>query len=415
MKKDIILTYATEFFSLAASLITYKLAAVLLGNDGFANYALSRRIATLIQSGILMGLSVGITRYISCGTYGKCKDSTGSYFISGIVIVSLALIIFSVVFQIFKSEFAFLLFGSTKYIFLISPINIIIAGFIFHTLSYSYFRGKLFMKMANLMSFINMGLITVFAFLFNRSLTGGLYFIGLGWLLVSAFFLCSILVQLGRVDVHLIKDSKKLLIYSFPRALGDFALGLLYSLPIIFTAHIADTVKAGYLAFGVSLVNMMGVFVSPISLMLLPKAGELISQGNLTLLKHIATKTVKTTLFTAILIVVFFELFASQLIWVYLGKSFVEIALVCRIVILGSLGTVIFYSIKGILDASYVKPINTRNIIVSLGLFLLLSGVSIISRQNYLYFAVAFVLAVSLLAILTFFETKLVFERNKGV
>ena len=64
MKNKYVITFATEFVVLISSLLVYKLAAIVLGNTGFSEYALSRRILSFIQPAVLMGLTVGIPRYM---------------------------------------------------------------------------------------------------------------------------------------------------------------------------------------------------------------------------------------------------------------------------------------------------------------------------------------------------------------
>ncbi len=65
MKKDVIITFAAQFFILITGILVYKFAAVFFGKTGFAEYALCRRTMVLILPAILLSLDVGISRYIA--------------------------------------------------------------------------------------------------------------------------------------------------------------------------------------------------------------------------------------------------------------------------------------------------------------------------------------------------------------
>ena len=100
LKKDYIVTIIVQFAVLASVFLVYKLAAEFLGTDGFSGYALSRRTISLIQPAILMGLGVGIPRYIAYGYANPDQKNPDAYFISALFILAPVIFIFFIFFNL---------------------------------------------------------------------------------------------------------------------------------------------------------------------------------------------------------------------------------------------------------------------------------------------------------------------------
>ena len=57
-------TFLTEFVVMASQILLYKLAAHYLGKTGFSEYALARRTVSLLFPILVLGMAVGLPRYI---------------------------------------------------------------------------------------------------------------------------------------------------------------------------------------------------------------------------------------------------------------------------------------------------------------------------------------------------------------
>ena len=73
--------------------------------------------------------------------------------------------------------------------------------------------------------------------------------------------------------------AKELLRFGVQRVPGDFILMALFALPATIVAHKSGIRAAGFVAFGISMLNVIGSFFSPFGLILLPKAGALLAAG----------------------------------------------------------------------------------------------------------------------------------------
>ncbi|UCD84902.1 MAG: hypothetical protein JSU92_01560 [Deltaproteobacteria bacterium] len=405
-ERDYLITFGTEFFNLLCGIVVYKLAADFLGKEGFSEYALSRRTVSLIQTAILMGLGVGIPRYIAYAHTTQNSKNQDIYFLGGLYIILFILLVFTLLLNLLTDRFSFLIFGSSDYAYLIFPVSLMLVGLVLHSSCYSYYRGKLLMFEANLLQMINSGLVPLFSFFISKNITGILLLTGVLWIVISAIFLTSITRGLTRDYSNIVPCSKELLSYGLQRVPGDFGLAALLTLPAIFTTHIAGVKEAGYVAFGMSLLNLVGSAFAPIGLILLPKASQLIASRDFNQLKYYISKLLKITLSLTLVGVIFFEILADKIIDLYLGQGFSDLILIARIIMIASIAYTVYISMRSIIDAYYVRAMNTKNILLSLLLFILFSSAAVLFPVGYVYITICFTIAIFTLGSLTMFEIR---------
>lgn len=414
MKKDYIITFITEFFILLSGILVFKFAAIMLGKEGFSEYALSRKTVSLIQPALLIGLGVGIPRFIAFAKSESNHKSDG-YFISGVSFLIFIGLFFIFVMNIFRDNFAFLLFGSSGYYYLIFPLSLMLFGLVLHSSCYAYFRGNLLMMKANLLQFINSAVIPITVFFIGVSLQQVLFFSGLLWILISFGFLVMILKNIDYNCKDYFPHLKELLSYGIQRLPGDFCMAALISLPAILTAHIAGVTQAGYVAFGISILMMSGAFFAPIGLILLPKASQLIANKEYSLLKHHILKLLKITVISTIFSVLFFEIFADAIIHLYLGEGFSDMAFTARIIFISAIAFTIYVSMRSVIDAYYVRAKNTINIFYSMLIFMLFSVITILFvNDGYIFIILGFVIAIFTLGVLTLLEIRTIIRKIEG-
>jgi len=414
LKKDYVLTIIVQFVVLASGLLVYKLAAECFGTDGFSGYALSRRTISLIQPALLMGLGVGIPRYIAYGYSNPDQKNPDAYFISALFILVPVFFIFFIFFNLFNGTFSYIFFGSSNYSYLILPISCMIVGQIFHASCYSYFRGRLMMMRANLLQAINMGIIPPATFfLFGKSLSTVLAVTGIVWIIISSLAFLFMPIKLGACNPgKLVPYAKEIMGYSIMRVPGDFALSALLALPAILTAHMTGVREAGFVAFGTVVFNMGGYFFAPISTILLPKASHMIARANYEGLKYDLKRMLMSAICLTTLGVVILEIFTSQLIEIYLKKNFFETIMIVRVFAIGIVPYVVYIVLRSIIDANYVKPINVINMIVSLLFFITGVLLIVLFKMNYIYIVGIFVISIYVLGMLSLFVTRTIFRRK---
>ena len=374
--KDISLTFIAEAIVLIAFLFIYRLIAQNFGPEGVGEYSLIKRIIGFLQPLLLLGLWVGLPRYIAMS---QDKEQRSSYLKAGGLIVATLTFIFLIFINIFKDSFAKIFFGTTDYTNLVLPFSFFLAGLTSHALVYSYFRGRLFVKTFNLLQVINLALIPIGILIFFKGITIEklITLLGVTTFVIALLFLLFFVKEFfTRTQKEQFKNSfKELFHYSFPRFVASFVYAGLLSLGPIFAAHFASMQEVGYLSVSQSLLSAVGVAVAPLGLILLPKVSNLIVNGKENTIKENLNYLIGAAIQCSIFI--FFQLliFIDVIIKYWLGLEFLNAIPVMRIISCSIIFCFFCGAVGNILEASRVKPINLINLCISLGVFLIISGI----------------------------------------
>jgi O-antigen/teichoic acid export membrane protein len=405
-------TFLTEFVVMASQILLYRLAARHLGQSGFSEYALARRTVSLLQPAVMLGLGVGLPRYIALA-HGQSKNNRVSrYFAATIRYVALATFIVVGVLLLAKDVFAYLIYGSVAYRYLIAPLALMLIGLSLHAVIYAYLRGHLFMGRANILNLVNLGAAPAVVFIwFNSTASSLLWALGVVWTAIA-------LSALAWTPLHALfkssrNDHRELLRYGLQRVPGDFVLLALLALPAIFTAHAAGIQKAGYVAFGTSLVNMIAAMFAPVGVILLPKASRSAGNGLLAELRAEVRVIVLVTVVLCTTTIAVLELYAPSFVHLYLGSGFESSVLIVRIVVIAAMPLALYYVLRSVIDAFHHRAVNAVNVFASLVIFLAGSSLTLWLRGNTPLILWSFVLGTALLAILTLREV-LVILCQKG-
>lgn len=412
MREKYVITFVAEFLVLISSILVYRFAAVFIGREGFSEYALTRRALSLIQPALILGFGVAIPRYIAHSSQSITKHSD-FYFLSGGGLLLLVVFFASSVMYFLKENIAFLMFGSRKYDYLIFPLGLMLVGIVGHLLCYTYYQGKLHMGKANLLQIINIAIIPLAAFLFANNTAEILAVMGILWISASmiSFFLILRRLEIPEAIGDVLPYARELLIYGVQRVPGDFGLAALLSLIAIFVAHTEGGVEqAGYVAFGVSILSAAGSVFAPIGIVLLPQASQMVANLELDKLRYYIRKILRVSVTLTCIGVIFFFIFAEKVISLYLGNTFQGISSTVKLIALGVIPYAVFVSIRSILDSYYLRAVNAKNIVISLGFFVMCGAVSLVLPTSYRFLVIGFVLALLLLSILTLFDLGKIFK-----
>lgn len=405
-------TFVTEFFVLCSGILVYRFASSTFGTEGFSQYAICRRTISFIYPVLMLGFAVGIPRYIAFGNSEENPAKSNTYLISGLIITASVSIFALLILNLLSPQFSFLFFGDKKFEILILPMSVLIFGLVLHALCYSYFRGKLFMTSANIIQMINQALIPVFIFAFKFSVAKTLLITGVASAVISLGFLIFILSDLKWSRKLLLPTSRELLAYGVQRIPGDIALAGFFAMPAYIVAHTADLTTAGYVAFGVSIMNIVGTAFGPISLLLLPKSVTYIANENYLELRRHTSHILVVSLWLTALGVLIFELFTGWFIRVYLGTESPDLIFIVRVIMLASIGYVVYVVLRSVLDAYHFRAVNTKNIFISFMIFLTIIFISWMLKADFRMVIYAFTFSIFILGLMTYSEYKNIFEKK---
>lgn len=409
MKKDLQITFITELAIIFIGILIYRVVATRLGEVGFAEYALSRRSISFLIPLFVVGLGVGIPRFIAISN-AEDKQKSDSYFLGALFFVGVEVsfvLVFCFSFREFCSN---IFFGNAEYARLVIPLAISVVGALVDGLCYSFFRGNTHMGKANILRFINMAIVPTIAISFGFSVESFLLITGLGLIVVSSVFLLLILFTL-KPNLRLIYQcTADLLKYGVQRVPGDFGLSAILALPAIISAHYFGVKQGGGLAFSLSLLTMSGAIFGPIGLILLPKASSLISTGQMPKLRYYVIKTIKIQGLLTILGFLFVEIFAKQIISFYLGNGYLYIVPVLRVTFVACIGYCFYVCMRSVIDAYYVKSYNTLNILISLIFFVICLSILTLFEVKIILIQILFTLTILLLGTLTLYRILIIIK-----
>ena len=363
-------TIATEFAVIVAQIVAFKLAAHYLGPEGFSEYAVARRAASLISTLPLLGLAVGLPRYIAYSNGRGDSQDAVRYYGAALRCVAIAMIVCVIVLNVLRSQVAFLIFGDKVYAGLVLPVSLMVYG-----------SGSSWHRV-----FVFSGPSGDDA----RQLTsGGQSCCGPDCLFhdsapvdanARAFSgICMVPRCVHRAVVHSCcgvtsgtqAETRELLRYGVQRLPGEFALMAMLSLPVIFVAHRSGIQQAGFVAFGISVLSMIGAFFAPIGLILLPKASALLAGGRKGELRvHIALlMRVSFAVAGAATVLVWF--LARPFVALYLGSGFEEAGGLLRLIVLGAVPYALFTVLRNLIDAFHRDAVTALIAISGLAVFIL--------------------------------------------
>lgn len=406
MRRDYVTTFITEALVIAGYLLAFKLVADNLGASGFGEYALARRTLSLLLPLGVLGLDIGITRYVSYAAADHSPRAAG-YAPAGLILMAVPVVMMSAVLLLFSGFWAQVFFGSEKYATTVMSIPVLLAGGALHVAAYGYLRGLAKIQKANLLMTINHVVVPVLSIvLFGHSVSAILTAMGVGWSLVSM----APLVRLPRTTVNLRERIKELARFGIPRTPGDVVQLLLFAMPGILVAHTSDIRVAGVVAFGVAAVSMIGSGLTPVSFVLLPVAARLFASGSIRQLRTEILEVVGITMAGAVVLVVILEVFAGPIVRVYLGPGFSSSVDTLRLTLLGALPWGVFVTLRSVIDARHIRPINARNMVISFAGFVVLAFLLPRVTDATTSAVLAFVIALYILATLTIIEVNRIAE-----
>jgi len=363
-------TIATEFAVIVAQIVAFKLAAHYLGPEGFSEYAVARRAASLISALPLLGLAVGLPRYIAYSNGRGDSQATVRYYGAALRCVGIAMILCLIVLNGLRSQIAFLIFGDRVYAGLILPVSLMVLGLALHGIVYSYFRGHLAMMRANLLQVVNLAVVPIVCFTTLHQSTRTLVLsLGSAWFLVA--FVGLWFTPVGGVTAQTPDETRELLRYGIQRLPGEFALMAMLSLPVIFVAHRSGVQQAGFVAFGISVLSMIGAFFTPIGLILLPKASALLADGRRHELRVHVALLIRVSLAVAGVATVLVWFLARPFVALYLGSGFEDAGSLLRLIVLGAVPYALFTVLRNLIDAFHRDAVTAVIAISGLAVFIL--------------------------------------------
>src|SRR5215813_14776424 len=132
-------TFVAELAVMISQIGVYKLAARLLGTEGFSEYAVARRTLAFIYPVALLGMIVALPRFIARHDDSAEREGSKGYFGAALWCVLITTGLICVVGNLFPAQVSGLFFGKSQFAPLVFPLSVMVAGLTFHTVTYAFF------------------------------------------------------------------------------------------------------------------------------------------------------------------------------------------------------------------------------------------------------------------------------------
>ena len=407
MRTQLTWTLITELTVMAAGILVLKLAAQFLGAVGFGEYTLTRRAVSLLYLPLVLGLGIAAPRYIAIARAGAMPGySPRSFAIATLTAGLVPALIVIVIMNLSRGGASAILFGSASMSFLVPAATTALAGVTMHSMAYAVFRGRGDMNLANLLQLVNNGIVPVTAFVFVPHYAPTvLTATGVTWMLTSTAALFGVMTREREREIveHPLGDHFRILLrFGIPRVPGEFALVGLFALPALIALRTQGVVAAGQFSAGMSLLSLVAGVFGPVGLVMLPRASAQAASGDLHGLRRIVLKMLAGGIVLAIAAVAIGEILIPPFVRWYFGKDFIPAIPVFRMCLLGAIPYVIYVLLRNILDALDVRAVNSRNLLITLALLLVLCAL----RTDIMSMAASLLVSLTLLGILSLWETQ---------
>lgn len=382
----------------------FKIAADMYGNEGFGEWALTRRFLSFLLPLIVCGLDIAIPRYVAMAAKSNAAGGVKA-FISGALLFTAASTMIAVwLLLIFREQAAQLLFGDGAHVDFMSPICGLMVAYALYVPAYAYLRGALKIMEANLMHVLMYGVVPLVALAaFQGSLLAALQ--GLA-LLSGVVALTSLAYVIWRSGIDLGKAAaagRVLVRYGSKRMYAAFFLLALATVPAIIAAHTSGVEQAGFVVFGMTIVGLAASAAAPLGVTMLPVAAMIMAEGGTTTLREPVRRLQWLIVASSIVGVITIWFAAPAIARVFFGDDYNEPAALLRVAALGAGPYVYFVCMRNLVDAHTERAVNTRNVFVSLVAFAIVVAVGILgAAMEAAYVSVwAYVSALAVLAVLT--------------
>lgn len=375
LKKDYFYTYLTYGISFISTLAVYYFVTQRFEYIEFEKYNLSRRVIGITSVILMLGVAVSLPKSVAVVSFNKNSTLYNSANLFSVLIFVLTLAsVFSLTVFLFPNFYGQIFWNTNQYKNLLKIISVFVVSSIFFNIVFSFSRGIMDMFFANVMTLCNALIPLCFLPFLNKIEN---YYLAISYF---NFFLASLFLY-WIIKKHKLKifysaslyrrQLSKILTFGIPRVPGDFALEGILSMPVFITAHMLNTEEASNLGFAISLISMVGTFISPVSIILLPYSAKLMYEKNLTELNRHVHKIFLLFLPVMLVITLMFILFSDLITENYFNNLSRDVSFYMKVVSGVFLPYSVYLIVRSVNDIFYIKPVNAINTIFSLSVLLI--------------------------------------------
>ncbi len=371
--RDFVVTGTASFLVAVAAAAVISILGKTVGPVLLGEYLLIRRMASWFQAGIQLPSGVALPRFVALNI-DEPSSIRQTYLLAALLASCVIALFLIIVLMIWRNALSQLFFGSARLDHLVLPLCLLLLGLAMHGVVFGYYQGALAMGWASALQVCNFVLVPVFATILLRSRdsiplivnTIGIFMCG-----IAGLFALPIACkwEFGVTAKQFKKQSSELLSYGFARIFGDMGLQAMLILPAVVAAHYFPIGSVTFLLLGGSFLAIVGAACLPLAIILLSRVSRSVAQMRTTELQLRVTHFVSALIELSAFICLQMIVFSDVILRAWVGPSFLGGNRIIQITILAVPFYFFYAGLQSVINAAAVKAYNTRNILVSLGVF----------------------------------------------
>jgi O-antigen/teichoic acid export membrane protein len=402
-----VITFGIEFLIMVISVMLFKIIAVRFSGLGFAEFTINKRIVGFLMPLMMMGMGVSLPKFLP--NENERKQLEIHY--SSLMIISFLFLFALALFFFMSAYLSKLAFGDYNHEKMCVASLLYVYSLMAHACLYNFFRGKFDFFISSLLQLANLGIFPLIACFFVHDIFQ--YLVVLSFLSFTLLLFINIrYIPFARFSFNEYSSTiKRIVRYGIQRMPGDVFLGLFLAVPAFIASNYFSITEAGNIAFCLSLFNIVIALMSPVNIILLPKASKIVHEKNFSLLKEISNKLLFLSIGIGLITLAIVYFFGQTVLMLFSVKDHLDAGIYLNLIFVGVVGYSLFSVIRSIIDAYYEKARVTSIIIIAFILFLILIGMikylDALSIRNIL---ISFSISINILGLLTFFSLTRIYK-----
>ncbi|WP_433796911.1 lipopolysaccharide biosynthesis protein [Actinoplanes sp. CA-252034] len=345
VRRDYVTTLIVQWFVLGVGLLLFHLVARRGSVSGFAYYQIARGTVSSLQPILLLGLGVGLHRYLPHTEHTTRRLARHALTIEAGLVTAVGLAGVAA-----GDEIAALLGLPGRPA--VTAALVMLAGNCLCTVSLAALRGNQQVIDANLTMGLGFGLIPLFAFALADRIEDFLIIQGAGTALVGVWATWVVRRQPATAEKTDEPDVKTLIGYGVRRMPGEFALPALYTFPTFAVAVLMPgEAEAGYVGFTTSAVTLICSVFAMLTPVLMPRLSRLFHRAGADAgVRRLLTVLPLVAGALAALPAGLILLFARPMVHGFLGPEFDGAVPVLRLGVLAAVPLAMFYAARPTMD-----------------------------------------------------------------
>lgn len=401
------ITFGIEFLIMFISVILFKIVALKFSDIGFAEFSINKRLVGFLTPLMMMGMGVSLPKFLPIENEQKQLE----IHYSALVIVTSLFLFVLIIFFSMSAYISKLAFGDYNHEKMCLASLVYVYSLMGHACLYNFFRGKFNFNISSLLQLINLGILPLLTYFLADNIFH--YFLFLSIETIILLLIINIrFIPFVRIKISdYVLTIKKIVAYGIKRMPGDVVLGLFLAIPAFIASNYFSITIAGNIAFCLSLLNIVIALMSPVNIILLPKASKIVHEKNFDLLKEISSKLLLVSIGIGIIMFGIISFFGENILVLFSVKNHAEANVFLNIVFTSVIGYSLFSVIRSIIDAYHEKARVTTIIVTSFIFFVIsifvLKYCNLFSIRAIL---IAFAVSVNILGLLTYFSLTRIYK-----